>query len=169
MNSPVNIKSPSMKGIKSPLFNYSNYDNTNSNFSPKHNTSYDLYSKLKIKQFTQIFSLLDQDEDGVITHINAAVRMVPIQILKILRPIFVRMEEGVKNYDLNEFLEDCEEIFKKSSYLEKKVLINFNKFYDKEKKSLSISNYVSKLADTSSKTRNNLIVSESLIRQCRVQ
>jgi hypothetical protein len=75
------------------------------------------------------------------------------------------MEEGLKNYGLREFLEDCEEIFKvnmnlskKCSYLEKKIIINFNKFYNKDRKSISISNYVTKVFDKNSKTRNNILV-----------
>jgi hypothetical protein len=137
----------------------------NNNLSPKNNNSFDLYSKLKIKQFTNIFKLLDQDEDGWITHINACVKNIPIQILRILQPIFIQMEEGLKNYGLREFLEDCEEIFKvnmnlskKCSYLEKKIIINFNKFYNKDRKSISISNYVTKVFDKNSKTRNNILV-----------
>ena len=81
------------------------------NFSPKSHQNYDIYDKMKIKQFTKIFKLLDQDEDGKITDINAAVKNIPIQILKIIKPIITQMEEDLLEFDMVLFIEECCKIF----------------------------------------------------------
>lgn len=84
----------------------------NTNNSPSSKVHYDLFTKLKMRQFTNIFKLLDQDKDGMINQINATMRNVPTQIIKILKPIFSKMEEEMKNYSLQEFVEECDEVFK---------------------------------------------------------
>jgi hypothetical protein len=84
----------------------------NTNVSPSNKVHYDLFTKLKMKQFTTIFKLLDQDKDGLINQINASTKNVPTQIIKILKPIFSKMEEEMKKYNLQQFVEECDEVFK---------------------------------------------------------
>ena len=103
---------------KSPLtFNNFSTNSTTYNLSPSSKVHYDLFTKLKFKQFTNIFKILDQDEDGMINHINSSIRNIPSKVAKLLKPIFGKMEDQMKNYSLQQFVNECDEIFKVSYFL----------------------------------------------------
>ncbi len=102
-----------MRKNKSPL-RFSNFSTNrmNTNNSPSNNVHNDLFTKLKMRQFSLIFKLLDQDKDGLINNLKISTKNVPTQIIKILKPILTRLEEEMKEYNLKQFVEECDEVFK---------------------------------------------------------
>jgi len=121
-----------------------------------------MFHQIKIKQFIKIFKLLDQDEDGYISSFNAALTNIPYQILKILGRLVIKLKTDNINMSIEEFVEECNNIFAKCTFLEKKILLNFHQLYDRD--SLLSNNFVLKVlnskeyAQATTKEKNKLMI-----------
>ena len=61
--------------------------------------------------FINIFNVLDSDNDGVINAINACKWKIPDNVVNVLKDVFDEMKETRMEYDKDEFVEMCLDIY----------------------------------------------------------
>jgi hypothetical protein len=85
---------------------------SNDNFAPKlASRSIQIVTQAKINAFIKIFSRLDSDQDNQISldHIN--LESLPLQTLRILKPIFSELEDMAESISREEFIDACERLY----------------------------------------------------------
>ena len=103
------------KRLKS--FETLNFENRNSE---------DLVERLKIKSFTWIFFVLDSDEDGLISAQKINLAYLSQNILKILTPLFLEIEEEWHTLNWEEFIEAWRLLYKTLNIVDKNWLLSFS-------------------------------------------
>ena len=81
------------------------------------------YNTLRYKIFTTIFQILDQDRDGIISSNSINIKYVHPQILAIIKPILVQMDEQEKELTEEDFIYLCDDLYRKLTPIEKNVLL----------------------------------------------
>ena len=69
--------------------------------------SQNLFYKMKIKSFKKIFSLLDSDQDKIISIMCISINNIPQNIKAIIQPIIKKLKEENCNISENEFIDYC--------------------------------------------------------------
>lgn len=76
-----------------------------------------MVEKIKHDAFISIFKELDSDQDDVISADLINLEFVPLEILRILRPIFSELEEIDEGITGQEFVDACERLYEVSKFL----------------------------------------------------
>ena len=87
------------------------YFRKNSNTVHTRQKSKDLFKKMKLKSFKKIFSLLDSDEDKMISNFCISYQKIPNKIKEIIKPIISKIKEENCVISEKEFIEYCELIY----------------------------------------------------------
>ena len=105
-------------------------DNVHLNTKFKSNSSScKMLLKKKNNMFENIFNVLDSDNDGVINAINACKWKIPDNVVNVLKEVFDEMKETRMDYDKDEFVEMCLDIYDELNNDERKLILNYNKEY----------------------------------------
>ena len=99
---------------------------TNTKFK-SNSSSCKMLLKKKNSMFENIFNVLDSDNDGVINAINACKWKIPDNVVNILKDVFDEMKETRMEYNKDEFVEMCLDIYDELNNDERKLLLNYNK------------------------------------------
>lgn len=75
------------------------------------NSTQFLYNQNKISQFKKIFRLLDQDEDGIITHFSVSIKNLPEKLRESINPILTLLKHDQIKLDQEGFLKECDYLF----------------------------------------------------------
>jgi hypothetical protein len=105
------------------------------NFSSVH-TCYDsenILKNLKKKIFLKIFSLLDSDQDNLISKLSIDLKKIPQKIKDIFKIIIKEIIEDDHTLNKDEFLLASEHLYELISFDERKIVLNFLKDYEKDK------------------------------------
>ena len=94
-----------------------------------------IFNQKKEKCFKKIFKLLDGDFDGKISYTYINLKQLPLNIKKILDPIFLELKNRNEVLNENEFIFVCDKYYNTLKYDQKRELILFEeKDKKKEKK-----------------------------------
>ncbi len=116
----------SKEKLKINIFNYKNNSSNNIN-----NNSNSNFNRTKI--FEKIFINLDSDFDNKITYNNFSLKLIPINIQKIIEPLLNELIEFKASMTKKEFLFNMEQLFNELDFNEKKILLDYL-FYKKKRK-----------------------------------
>jgi Ca2+-binding EF-hand superfamily protein len=78
----------------------------------------------KIQQFMNIFQKLDSDGDGQISAYRIDITSLDPELLQVLSPLFVEMEELGMNLDQEEFIDAASRLYETVSLPDKNKLVN---------------------------------------------
>lgn len=93
--------------------------------SPK---SRELNEKNKSDLFKKIFEILDDNQDGIISHeddFNHAMKEVPLNVVNILKPLFEEFKENKEVLKLDEFVVSCGRLYNILDYHDKSMLFQY--------------------------------------------
>ncbi len=88
-------------------------------------SSNNLLINKKGKSFQKLFTLLDGDEDGLITSSAMNVERIPKSVQEVLKNLFKQIKEENECLDRSEFLYICDEYFKMLPYEKQNAFVNF--------------------------------------------
>lgn len=117
-----------------------NYRISDQNLKIKNNssaihTTYDseniLYQRKK-KIFTKIFSLMDSDQDNIISKFNIDLKKIPKKIMDIFKIIIKEIVDDDHTLNRDEFLLASEHLYELISFEERKIVLNFFKEFENE-------------------------------------
>ena len=83
-----------------------------------------IVEKAKISNFIQIFKRLDSDGDGQISAYRIDISSLETDLLQVLSPLFVEMEELGMSLDQDEFIDAACRLYESVTLPEKSVLTN---------------------------------------------
>lgn len=89
--------------------------------------SSDMVRSKKVKIFREIFNLLDGNSDGVISSDKVSIESLSNELLKLVSPLLVNMEELQMEIDEPTFIVGMEEIYKKLSLPQRNLLLHDQK------------------------------------------
>lgn len=92
------------------------------NFSK--NKTNKIIEKKKALNFSKIFDKLDSDHDGQISAYRIDISSLEPDLLQVLTPLFVEMEELGMNLDREEFIDAATRLYESVSLPEKNILVN---------------------------------------------
>ena len=100
--------------------------------------SNEIYLKQKVNSFEKIFSILDKDQDGIISKFNVYTNGLDKKIQKIISPIIIELKEDNQTLNKEEFYAACFKLFDTLNYLQKKEVMNYalNKKSNKDNEDL---------------------------------
>lgn len=81
----------------------------------------------KIKSFQQIFEELDSDGDGIISSYRINITTLEPDLLQVLSPLFIEMEELGMTLNLEEFIDAADRLYKAVSLPEKNLMVKKNR------------------------------------------
>ena len=87
--------------------------------------SNEIYLKQKVNSFEKIFSILDKDQDGIISKFNVYTNGLDKKIQKIISPIIIELKEDNQTLNKEEFCAACFKLFDTLNYLQKKEVMNY--------------------------------------------
>lgn len=87
--------------------------------------SKEYYEERKVVAFYQIFSLLDEDEDGRICSQRVNLQVLPREILKIIYPLIEELEALEVELEEHEFIQSLHNLFNTLSIHERNVILGF--------------------------------------------
>ena len=90
-----------------------------------------IFNHKKEKSFKKIFKMLDGDNDGKISYNCMRVKQLPLNVKKILDPIFLELKNENEVLNESEFIFVCDKYYNTLKYDQKRKLILFE---DEEKK-----------------------------------
>lgn len=90
-----------------------------------------IFNHKKEKSFKKLFKMLDGDNDGKISYNCMRVKQLPLNVKKILEPIFVELKNENEVLNESEFIFVCDKYYNTLKYDQKRKLILFE---DEEKK-----------------------------------
>ena len=90
-----------------------------------------IFNHKKEKSFKKLFKILDGDNDGKISYNCMRVKKLPLNVKKILEPIFVELKNENEVLNESEFIFVCDKYYNTLKYDQKRKLILFE---DEEKK-----------------------------------
>ena len=88
-------------------------------------TTEEIINRKKEKCFKEIFRVLDNDEDDIISAAHINISKLPKSIAKILEPIFNELKEENETLNEVEFIFVCEQLYSSLGWNEKRELTNF--------------------------------------------
>ena len=100
------------------LYTYTNY---NVYTSSKSN---DIVDQKKTNIAKELFKLLDNDEDGIISRVYVDTRRIPKDVLQLILPIINEMKNENETLTEHEFVNSCLHLYQFMSYQEKKVFLS---------------------------------------------
>ena len=106
------------------LYTYTNY---NVYTSSKSN---DIVDQKKTNIAKELFKLLDNDEDGIISRVYVDTRRIPKDVLQLILPIINEMKNENETLTEHEFVNSCLHLYQFMSYQEKKLflsMVQYNK------------------------------------------
>ena len=77
----------------------------------------------KQKTFIEIFNQLDSDGDGIISAYRINIQTLEPDLLQVLSPLFIEMEEMGMTLNLEEFIDATNRLYKSVSLPEKGILV----------------------------------------------
>ena len=83
-----------------------------------------IVEKQKSMNFSKIFDKLDSDNDGQISAYRIDISSLEPDLLQVLTPLFVEMEELGMNLDREEFIDAATRLYESVSLPEKNILVN---------------------------------------------
>ena len=101
--------------------------------------SNDMFEVQKLNSIKKIFSILDKDQDGIISKYNIYIKGLNNKILKILSPIFEELKEENESLSEKEFIIACMRLYDMLTYTDKKEIINFG--IKKKDKNMNVENF----------------------------
>jgi hypothetical protein len=84
-------------------------------------------SRKKIK-FNEIFSALDSNNDGEIDSKNIDIKAIQIEILQLITPLLIEMEQFNQSLIREEFFEAMDKLFKGLTSTEKSIILGLKYF-----------------------------------------
>jgi hypothetical protein len=82
-----------------------------------------IVERQKLANFEAIFAQLDSDHDGKISAYRIDITSLEAELLQVLSPLFVEMEEMGMTLNLEEFIDATKRLYKAVSLPEKGVLV----------------------------------------------
>jgi hypothetical protein len=79
--------------------------------------------RMKIQRFSELFKLLDSDNDGQISANRIDISKLSPDLLEVLTPLFCEMEEMGQTLDEEEFIDAAGRLYDSVSLPEKNVII----------------------------------------------
>ena len=87
------------------------------------------------KAFSNLFNVLDSDQDDLITNVSINLNNVPQKIIKIIRPLLIELKEDNQTLNQVEFIKAMSKLFENISFTERRELINeYNNYNTKKQK-----------------------------------
>ena len=100
------------------LYTYTNYNVYTSN------KSNDIVDQKKANIAKELFKLLDNDEDGIISRVYVDTRKIPKDILQLILPIINEMKNENETLTEHEFVNSCLHLYQFMNYQEKKLFLS---------------------------------------------
>ena len=104
-------------------------------------TNYNVYTTVKSNDIIQqkkmtiardLFKLLDNDEDGIISRIYVDTRKISKDILKLILPIIKELKNENETLTENEFVNACLHLYQYLNYQEKKLFLSADQYHKKK-------------------------------------
>ena len=86
-------------------------------------TSNKIYENFRERQFRRLFSLLDSDKDGKVSHTSISIDGLENRALEVMTPFFEYLEESKGEVNFQQFSELMEQLRKKLSVEERAILL----------------------------------------------
>ena len=86
-----------------------------------------IVAQQKARQFEEIFNQLDSDRDGQISAFRIDISTLEPELLQVLSPLFIEMEELGISLNLEEFTDAADRLYKSVSLPDKNVLVGRNR------------------------------------------
>lgn len=92
-----------------------------------------IIEKAKIQKFADMFKQLDSDGDGIISANRIDISSLNPELLEVLTPLFVEMEELGQTLDEDEFIDAIGRLYDSVTVPEKTILMQQKQKWDKSK------------------------------------
>ena len=80
------------------------------------------------KAFSNLFNILDSDQDDLITSVSININNIPENIYKIIEPLLIELKEDNQTLNQDEFIKAMNKLFENISFSKRRELINeYNK------------------------------------------
>ena len=87
------------------------------------------------KAFSNLFNVLDSDQDDLITNVSINLNNVPQKIIKIIRPLLIELKEDNQTLNQVEFIKAMNKLFENISFTDRRELINeYNNYNTRKQK-----------------------------------
>ena len=94
------------------------------------------------KAFSNLFNILDSDQDDLITSVSININNIPENIYKIIEPLLIELKEDIQTLNQDEFIKAMNKLFENISFSKRRELINeYNKYNITSKTSRYNNNY----------------------------
>ena len=81
------------------------------------------------KAFSNLFNILDSDQDDLITSVSININNIPENIYKIIEPLLIELKEDNQTLNQDEFIKAMNKLFENISFSKRRELINeYNKY-----------------------------------------
>ena len=85
------------------------------------------------KAFSNLFNVLDSDQDDLITSVSINLNNVPQKILKIIEPLLIELKEDNQTLNQDEFIKAMNKLFENISFTDRREIINEYNNYNTKK------------------------------------
>ena len=84
---------------------------------------------MKKKLFTSIFDQLDSDQDGVLSSTQIETNALDLDLLKVLDPILIEIEENGERHTEKSFLKRCKKLYDGLDPAQRSVILKYKKHH----------------------------------------
>ena len=85
------------------------------------------------KAFSNLFNVLDSDQDDLITSVSINLNNIPEKIIKIIQPLLIELKEDNQTLNQDEFIKAMNKLFENISFTDRRELINEYSNYNTKK------------------------------------
>ena len=85
------------------------------------------------KAFSNLFNILDSDQDDLITSVSINLNNIPEKIIKIIQPLLIELKEDNQTLNQDEFIKAMNKLFENISFTDRRELINEYNNYNTKK------------------------------------
>ena len=117
------------------------------------------------KAFSNLFNILDSDQDNLITSVSINLNNIPEKIIKIIEPLLIELKEDNQTLNQDEFIKAMNKLFENISFTKRRELINeYNKNNLRFKTPIFNSNFGTKIKKKISNKNTNKLAEKHYLK-----